>query len=106
MGRGGVRVEPSTFLEGPRRSYRWEEIERVERTSRGLRFRCGDRGKTFVVGTPTGAKRLLQLVEWYCPQELFDSAEHPTSWSRWDPTESSERGRRTSSHAAECALIC
>jgi hypothetical protein len=62
-------------------------MERVERTSRGLRFRSADRGKTFVVGNPVGTKRLLQLVEWYCPPELFDSAEHPVSWSRWDPAE-------------------
>jgi hypothetical protein len=87
VGNGGVRVEPSSLLGGPGFSFRWDEIERVERTARGLRFRCTDEGKTFAVGTPFGAKGLQQLAETYCPPGVYDSTEHPVSWTRWDPAE-------------------
>lgn len=82
MSREGVQVEPSTFLGGPRLSFAWSEIERVERTARGLRFRFAERGKSFVVGSPRGAKRLLQLAGWYCPPEIFESAVHTVAWWR------------------------
>ena len=87
MSREGVLLRPSTFLGGPRLRCSWHETERVERVSRGLRFRFTDVGRTFVVGSPLGAKRFLQLVEWYCPQDLFDPRVRPVTWWRWDPAE-------------------
>jgi hypothetical protein len=87
MNRDGAALEPSTFVDGPRISFSWEDVERVERVSKGLRFRFADPGKTFVVGSPLGAKRFLQLVNWYCPPDLFDAWIHPMSAWRWDPAE-------------------
>jgi len=90
MSRWGVDLKPSTptWLPpgGPQFSYAWEEIAKVERTRRGLRFRFAERGMTFVVGGPTTGERLARAAETFCP-DRFDPAIHPvTSW-RWDPAE-------------------
>ena len=87
MSRQGAALEPSTFLGRPHITFSWGHVERVERVSRGLRFRFADPDKTFVVGSPLGAKRFLQLVNWYCPPDLFDAWVHPVSSLRWDPAE-------------------
>ena len=87
MTREGAALDPSTFLGGPHIKLSWGDVERVERVPRGLRFRFANPGKTFVVGSPLGAKRFLQLVEWYCPPDLFDAWVHPVSAWHWDPAE-------------------
>jgi hypothetical protein len=86
MNRDGVEVRPSTWLGGPRLSYAWNEIARVERTRRGLRFRFKERGKTFVVGKPWGGDRLARNAQSLCP-ERFDPVVHPVTTWRWDPAE-------------------
>ena len=86
----GIEVKPSTPawlpFRGPRWSYAWSEIAKVERTRRGLRFRFADRERTFVVGTMLGGERLARSAQALCP-DRFDPTIHTVTWWRWDPAE-------------------
>ena len=69
------------------RTFGWPELASVDRTRLGVRFRCDDRSKTLVVGTPVrrSRERLLRAVRMYVPADLIEDWVHPLSAWRWDP---------------------
>ena len=80
----GVSVEPSAQLpflrRGLRLVVRWDELTRIERTRRGIRFIFKDERRPVVVATLWKHERLVRVVQNHCPVK-FDPTLRRSTWS-------------------------